>query len=280
MDVHKDSISVGDLWLGERGEHVVTDFDGRLRACHVLGAVEQSVPRGRRRLLLTTVDPPFPTGTIQEPGDEVGMLVLSERYTDDDLEQLVDGWMSVNLYLVRDSGALLAGDASAAGLSLVAQGMVARSPSQLPPSQEEHFRHGLLLLQRFAERERHASVPLQHVEQGSFLGAFVNNLRSARAHGHLRGDWAEQLEAVPGWRWHDGDEVDLVAKFAAREGHTDIPIGHVEDGRPLGRWVDEVRNSHTRGATGRSALTRSGVWHRYQTGIGRSRRTMPGGLSP
>jgi hypothetical protein len=64
--------------------------------------------------------------------------------------------MAVNLYVVRDSGALLAEDAAAAGLSLVAQGMVARSPSQLPPSQEEHFRHGLSLLQRFAEREGHA----------------------------------------------------------------------------------------------------------------------------
>jgi len=236
-----------DLWLGERGEYVVTDFDGQVRACYVVGAVEQNGESGPRHLVLARVEPPFPTGTIQEPGAEVDTLVLGARYRGDELDQLIDGWMLVNLYVVRDRDALLAGDASAAGLRLVARGEVARSPSQLRPSQEERFRHGLTLLRRFAEREGHTTVPLEHVEDGYFLGAFVHNFRSSRA--NLRRDWTEQLESVPGWRWYDEDEVDLVATFAAREGHTDIPVAHVEEGRPLGRWVREARKSHKLGGT-------------------------------
>ena len=241
-----------DYWLGERGEYVVTDFDGRLRACHVLGRVERPPtdrePFGRRYLLLR-VDPPLRTAPPMPPlpGGEAEQVVVCERHNGENLDELNAGSLSVLVFTVGNPEAVLEGDLDWAGLSMVIWGDIARSPAQLPPSQEESFERGLVALKTFADREGHVDVPDDHREDGHWLANWIHNMRYVQAHGDLRSEWVEMLEAVPGWTWRSGDEVVLMANFARREGHTDVPLDHREEGHPLGRWANEMRKSYAMG---------------------------------
>lgn len=42
------------------------------------------------------------------------------------------------------------------------------------------------------------------------------------------------------WKWF----IDSVEAFAAREGSVDVPVGHVEDGFELHRYVEVLRRKH------------------------------------
>ena len=240
-------------WLGVRNEDVVTDFDGRLRACQVLGRVERPPsdrePAGRRYLLLR-VDPPLRMAPPMPPlpGGEAELIVVAERDDGTNLDELDRGWLSVLVFTAQNPDAVVAGDLEGAGLSMVIWGEIARQRSELPRSQEESFEYALGLLLRFADRAGHVDVPDDHREDGIRLSIWVNNMRSSQAHGHLRTDWGEQLEAVPGWTWRSGDDVALMDHFARREGHTDVPIDHREEGHPLGLWTQEMRKSYAMGS--------------------------------
>ena len=63
----------------------------------------------------------------------------------------------------------------------------------------------------------------------------------------MRPEWVDKLENVPGWTWLSGDDFFLMARFARREGHTDVPTDHREEGRPLGRWAQQRRRSYAMG---------------------------------
>ena len=72
-------------------------------------------------------------------------------------------------------------------------------------------------------------------------------MRYAQAHGRMRTEWVEKLEAAPGWTWRSGDEIALMANFARREGHTDVPLDHREEGHPLGQWAHGRREFYAKG---------------------------------
>jgi hypothetical protein len=55
------------------------------------------------------------------------------------------------------------------------------------------------LLQKYVERERHALVPVSHIEGGFNLGQWVNAQRTRRE--EIGPGRREHLEAVPGWSW-------------------------------------------------------------------------------
>ncbi|MHB1523759.1 MAG: DEAD/DEAH box helicase [Candidatus Dormibacteria bacterium] len=59
----------------------------------------------------------------------------------------------------------------------------------------------LLILRRFVAREGHARVPAAHVEDGFPLGAWVAERRRAYRRGKLDQMLAEELIALPDWRW-------------------------------------------------------------------------------
>jgi superfamily II DNA or RNA helicase len=60
-------------------------------------------------------------------------------------------------------------------------------------------------------------------------------------------DWQiAALEATPGWRWTaiadpDVAMVDALREYVIWEHDANVPGEHVEDGRPLGRWLTEIR---------------------------------------
>jgi hypothetical protein len=104
------------------------------------------------------------------------------------------------------------------------------------------FWYGLLV--KFAEREGHARPTKDHKEDGHNLGAWLQNIRwrkSLQSPEHI-----VQLESLPGWTWIARDfrwlqATDALHRFISREGHARPPVGHIEDGYPLARWVQRQR---------------------------------------
>jgi len=181
------------------------------------------------------------------PGGEAEQVVVSERHNWTNLDDCGRGSLGVLVFTVGDPDAVLEGDLDRAGLSMFMWGDIARERSQLPRSPEEVFEYMLPLVAKFVIREGHVDVPDDHREDGQRLSSWINNMRYAQAHGDLRSEWVEKLEAVPGWTWRSGDEIVLMANFAHREGHTDVPLDHREEGHPLGLWAQERRKSYAMG---------------------------------
>jgi hypothetical protein len=66
---------------------------------------------------------------------------------------------------------------------------------------DARWEQGLEALRRFAQREGHALVPVDHVEEGVNLGSWARTQRHLRNRGRLPHMRVTQLEAVPGWTW-------------------------------------------------------------------------------
>lgn len=241
-----------DFWLGSRTESAVTDFDGRLRACKLRGQLRVTDESGRParvRYLWLEVDPPVP---LQE-GGSVSQIAVTERHFGADVTLLESEpprdhfkWLSVRIFRIKNPPSPAG---SIPESSLIPEGWaeMAREPSLLPPSAEDQFELGLRLVRKYADREGNTDVPLEHQEEGITLGVWVDNIRFEEANHGLRPDWKEKLEAVPGWRWLPGDDFYLLEQYARREGHTRMPLDHLEDGRPLGGWVRDLRETHAAG---------------------------------
>jgi hypothetical protein len=152
------------------------------------------------------------------------------------------------------------------------------APEAIPQrtqTQEERFEAKLKVLQQYAEREGHANVPSNHVEDGVQLGLWVSQQRSNR--GSLPANRVEALEAIPGWRWranvrppgvgikaHEEPiptpppqtrpskqqkrvqatfeaRLAVLRQYVEREGHADVPAKHMEGNYRLGAWVVRQR---------------------------------------
>ncbi|MFI9536793.1 helicase associated domain-containing protein [Nocardia fusca] len=112
-------------------------------------------------------------------------------------------------------------------------------------------------LAEFGHREGHARVPSGHVEAGVKLGVWVGEQRANQATMHQ--ERRERLEAVPGWSWNSVadswmEHFELLRLFAAREGHANVPVGHIENGLKLGQWTRLRRREHTKLTAQRRAL--------------------------
>jgi hypothetical protein len=104
-------------------------------------------------------------------------------------------------------------------------------------------------LERFASREGHTRVSQSQVEDGYRLGRWVAKQRAAYSGGRLSQERIARLEALPGWVWNtlDADWQEGFARlegFAARENHSRVAYGHLEDGYRLGQWVTAQRSSY------------------------------------
>jgi hypothetical protein len=111
----------------------------------------------------------------------------------------------------------------------------------------------LALLERFADREGHASPLGTHVEKGVKLGMWVVNQRQALKRGKLSDSQVRRLEALPGWRWEVIDEawergMTLLRRYVDRELNALVPQRHLEERFRLGTWVTEQRQNKREGA--------------------------------
>ena len=114
------------------------------------------------------------------------------------------------------------------------------------------WEEGFVHLQRFAEREGHARVPLGCVDGGFRLGQWVSVQRSAYARKVIAPERIPRLEALPGWSWstltHKWEEgFSRLRRFSDREGHVRVPQRYIEDGFRLGGWVSEQRTQYAKG---------------------------------
>lgn len=120
---------------------------------------------------------------------------------------------------------------------------------------------GLKLLTQFVEREGHAQVPKNHLEQGIFLNAWVHQQRRDDRAGRLNQNKTKALVdlGVDGISRMEKNLHALEA-FRRREGHVDVPFEYIERnfGRPLrlGRWLGVMKIRAQRGTLPLSDLMR------------------------
>jgi len=243
--------STPDFWLGARGEELVTDFDGHLRACYRLGAARLRTDPGFRYIWVR-VDPPLPASS-GNPGQEIA---LKEQWEDFDIDHLPDRWLGVFVFEIVDRTAFERGSLDNGDLRLFGRGEVAKAPSLLPMSREEDFEQILSLLRRFAAREGHADVPPGYMEGDVPIGNWVANTKYSRAWSRLPPEWESRLEVLPGWRWLSGDDFFLLGRFAIEHGHSRVPLDYFDEGRPIGQWVKELRKTHAMGMLSKDWIRR------------------------
>ncbi|MGO9747678.1 MAG: Helicase associated domain protein [Mycobacterium sp.] len=121
----------------------------------------------------------------------------------------------------------------------------------------ESWERGFAALTQFANREGHARVPQGHMESGLNLGGWVTEQRSNRQ--KMCDKRRARLESVRGWSWNAVEDswmehLELLRAFAAREGHTRVPVDHVESNRKLGQWTRLRRREHRKLSRQRQAL--------------------------
>lgn len=121
----------------------------------------------------------------------------------------------------------------------------------------DKWERGYTALTHFAGREGHARVPQPHIEDGLKLGVWVAEQRSNRQ--GMPADRRTRLEAVGGRSWNAVEDswmehLELLRVFAAREGHTRVPVDHVENGLKLGQWTRLRRREHKKLSSERQAL--------------------------
>jgi superfamily II DNA or RNA helicase len=130
----------------------------------------------------------------------------------------------------------------------------------------DRWEDAFLLLERFVAREGNARVPVGHVEDGSRLGAWVNQQRTLHKDGRLSSPRVARLEAIPGWSWDPrrdrwGDTFRLLEAFVEREGHSQVPDGYVEGDADLGSWVVIQRGHYRRGTLSQPRVARLEALH-------------------
>ena len=108
------------------------------------------------------------------------------------------------------------------------------------------------LLVQYKEREGSANVPRAHKEDGENLGMWLFNQRGFQRTGRLAIDRERKLDKLgSSWsrsskqRWED--MYDLLVEYNEREGHTNVPFRHKEDGQNLGTWLNSQRQSRKKG---------------------------------
>ena len=106
-------------------------------------------------------------------------------------------------------------------------------------------------MMQYKEREGHCNVPQKHQEDGKNLGVWLNNQRQSRSNGLLDANQETRLTEVEVvWdiqarQWEN--MYALLMQYKEREGDCNVPQKHKEDGKRLGVWLNNQRQSQTNG---------------------------------
>ena len=136
-------------------------------------------------------------------------------------------------------------------------GKVVKVPGPVRWTRTQRWEGAFACLLVYVEREGHANVPYEHVEDEFTLGKWVGAKRMQRRRGRLSAERERLLEALPGWTWdavEDAWELGFqrLLDYQARVGHIRVPTSYRDDdGYPLGTWV----RSHRREGGGRRTIT-------------------------
>lgn len=111
------------------------------------------------------------------------------------------------------------------------------------------------LLVKFKQREGHVEVPFLHQEENRNLGCWLATQRKFLKQGALSMERQQQLlelgvdacvSRTEAWE----SMVQLLFDYSQREGHSNVPQDHKEQGRSLGLWLDHQRREKRAGNLG------------------------------
>jgi hypothetical protein len=108
---------------------------------------------------------------------------------------------------------------------------------------ESAWEEGFTALTTFKTREGHCRVPQRHIEGTFNLGAWVARQRATKD--RISPERRKRLDEI-GFVWDPLEEVweegfAALTTFEAREGHCNVPDGHVETKCNLGKWIGRQR---------------------------------------
>ena len=118
------------------------------------------------------------------------------------------------------------------------------------------WKRGLAACRAYRARKGNLDVPVKHVESGFRLGLWLDNKRQYWRQGLLAPERVRELDALGmvwtplGAEWERA--VAACRAYRDREGHLDVPRGHVEAGFRLGAWIRERRLQRRRGDLARA----------------------------
>ena len=122
--------------------------------------------------------------------------------------------------------------------------------------QDSAWEAGYELLQEYASKMGSVMISSRDSFKGYPLGSWAANQREAKRRGTLKDERIRQLESLPQWTWDiksgprkfTSESVEnwrmgikALERFIKREGHSEVPTGHLEDGFQLGAWVSQTR---------------------------------------
>jgi Helicase associated domain/Helicase conserved C-terminal domain len=110
---------------------------------------------------------------------------------------------------------------------------------------ESEWEEAFSALARFEKREGHCRVLNKHVEGTIKLGQWVYAQRRERE--RMSAGRRQRLDAI-GFVWDAlenqwQEAFSLLTKFKAREGHCDLPLGHIEGTYNFGQWANVQRRT-------------------------------------
>ena len=111
---------------------------------------------------------------------------------------------------------------------------------------------GFTRLVQYVERHGDARVPQSYEIDGYRLGSWVTMQRTRHAKGVLDADRERRLQNLRGWTWNPkGDQWEegfcRLVDYVRCHGDARVPWTVEVDGYPLGKWVREQRNRHSKG---------------------------------
>lgn len=121
---------------------------------------------------------------------------------------------------------------------------------------DREWKPAIALMAKFVEREGHAQIPADHVEDGFDLGAWAARQRYRYRSGRIKSRRLADIKAIPGllqaWNtvefdraWKD--KFKVLRAFAKAHGHTRVPRNYASEGVNLGIWVNSMRSHYNRG---------------------------------
>lgn len=123
------------------------------------------------------------------------------------------------------------------------------------------WEEGFLHLLMFVEREGHARVPDDTLEDEYPLGNWASWQRTQKRRGKLGRELANRLESLSRWSWdpltdYQAEAYQCLLRFVEREGHAGVQVKDEEDGFPLGQWANRVRKSFRSGILDQQTIDR------------------------
>jgi superfamily II DNA or RNA helicase len=108
------------------------------------------------------------------------------------------------------------------------------------------------LLERFLDRNGHASPPASYEVDGFPLGEWVSTQRDRKVNATLRPDRAARLTRLSGWTWDPNEDkweegFRRLLDYIEAHGHVRMGQGTRVDGYPLGAWINTQRIFFGRG---------------------------------